>query len=131
MYDKSVLAQDSLQKQLALLEGTKPRVPVEVTVTNCLTEFMNKDCKDIVNLLSYNIPHIKIMATAIEPGSTTVVFLIDKAFMKNRIHSSRKMSSLLIQATKERGYNVESKLKSNPKRFELCGHYSTWIMELG
>ena len=34
------------------------------------------------------------MATAIEQGSTTVVFLIDKAFTENIIHSSRKVSSL-------------------------------------
>ena len=32
--------------QLAVPEGTKPQVPVEVNVTKCLAEFMNKDCKD-------------------------------------------------------------------------------------
>ena len=97
VYDTFVPAQDSLQKQLAVPELTKSQIPVEVTVTKCLTEFMNKDCKDIVNLLlhnSYKIPRIKIMATAIQPGSTTVVFLIDKAFTENIIHSSRKVSSL-------------------------------------
>ena len=98
VYDNFVSAQDSLQKQLAVPpEGTKPQVPVEVTVSKCLAEFMNKDCKDIVNLLlhmSCKIPHSKIMLTAIEPGSTTVVFLIDKSFTENIIHSSCKVSSL-------------------------------------
>ena len=90
-------AQESTQMQLAATEVTKPQVPVEVTVSKCLAEFVNKDCKDIVNLLlhnSYKIPPRKIMTAAIEPGSTTVVFLIDKAFMENLIHSSRKVSSL-------------------------------------
>ena len=94
---KLVLAQGSLQKQLAVPEGTKPQVPVEVTVSKCLAKFMNKDCKVIVNLLlhnSYKIPRSWIMATAIEPGSTTVVFLINKGFTENIIHSSRKVSSL-------------------------------------
>ena len=97
VYDNLVPAQESLQMQLAVPEVTKPQVAVEVTVSKCLAEFMNKDCKDIVNLLlhnSYKIPCIKIMATAIEPGSTTVVFLIDKAFTENIIHSSRKVSPL-------------------------------------
>ena len=97
VYDNLVPAQDCLQMQLAVPEGTKPQIPVQVTVAKFLTEFMNKDCKDIVNLLlhdSYKIPHIKIMATDIEPGSTIVVFLFDKAFMENIIHSSRKVSSL-------------------------------------
>ena len=91
VYDDLVPAQDSLQKQLAVPEGTKPQILVEVTVSKCLAEFMNKDCKDIVNLLlhnSYKIPPSKIMATDIETGSTTVVFMIDRAFTKNIIHSS-------------------------------------------
>ena len=97
VYDNLVPAQDSLQMQLAVPEGTKPQVPVEVTVKKRLDEFMNKDCKDIVNLLlhnSYKIPRIKIMVADIPPGSTTVVFLIDKAFTENIIHSSRKVSPL-------------------------------------
>ena len=97
VYDNLVPAQDCLQKQLAVPEGTKSQVPVEVTVTKCLTEFMNKDCKDIVNVLlhnSYKIPCINVRASAVEPGSTTVVFLIDKAFTENIIHSSRKVSPL-------------------------------------
>ena len=60
--------------QLAASEVTKPQVPVEVTVSKCLTEFMNKDCKDIVNLLlhhSYKIPRIRIRATDVETGSTS------------------------------------------------------------
>ena len=97
VYDNLVPAQDSLQMQLAVPEGTKPQVAVEVTVKKRLDEFMNKDCKDIVNLLlhnSYKIPRIKIMVADIPPGSTTVVFLIDKAFTENIIHSSRKVSPL-------------------------------------
>ena len=97
VYDNSVPAQDSLQMQLAVPEGTKPQVPVEVKVSKCLAKFMNKDCKDIVNLLlhnSYKIPRIKIMATDVKTGCTTVVFLIDKDFTENIIHSSRKVSSL-------------------------------------
>ena len=97
VYDSLVPAQDSLQMQLAAPEGTKPQVPVEVTVSKCLAEFRNKDCKDIVNLLlhiSYKIPLSKIMATDTKSGSTTVVFLIDKDFTENIIHSSRKVSSL-------------------------------------
>ena len=96
VYDNLVPAQDSLQMQLAVPEGTKPQVPVEVTVKKRLDEFMNKDCKDIVNLLlhnSYKIPRINIMVADIQPG-TTVVFLIDKAFTENIIHSSRKVSPL-------------------------------------
>ena len=97
VYDTVVPAQDSLQKQLAVPEMTKSQVPVEVTVKKHLDEFMNKDCKDIVNLLlhdSYNIPHINITATDVQIGSTTVVFLIGKAFTENIIHFSRKVSSL-------------------------------------
>ena len=97
VYDTFVPAQDSLQMQLAVPEVTKSQITVEVTVTKCLAEFMNKDCKDIVKLLlhnSYKIPHIKIMPTAIETGCTIVVFLIDKAYMENIIHFSRKVSSL-------------------------------------
>ena len=97
VYDSFVPAQDSLQKEVAVPEVTKSQIPVELTVTKCLTEFMNKDCKDIVELLlhnSYTIPRMKIMATAIGKGSTIIVFLIDKAFMENIIHFSRKVSSL-------------------------------------
>ena len=97
VYDNLVPAQDSVQMQLAVPEGTKPQVAIEVKVSKCLAEFMNKDCKDIVNLLlhnSYKIPRIKIMATDVKAGCTTVVFLIDKAFTENIIHSSRKVSSL-------------------------------------
>ena len=97
VYDNLVPAQDSLQMQLAVPEGTKPEVPVEVTVKKHLDEFMNQDCKDIVNLLlhnSYKIPRINIMVADIQTGSTTVVFLIDKAFTENIIHSSRKVSPL-------------------------------------
>ena len=95
VYDNLVPAQDSLQKQLAVPEGTKPQVAVEVTVSKCLAEFRNKDCKDIVNLLlhnSYKIP--RSVATDTKSGSTTVVFLIDKAFTENVIYASRKVSSL-------------------------------------
>ena len=97
VYDNLVPALVSLQKQLAVPEGTKAQVVVEVKMAKCLAEFMNKDCKDIVNLLlhnSYKIPLSKIMATDAKSGCTVVVFLIDKAFMENVIHSSRKVSSL-------------------------------------
>ena len=97
VYDNLVPAQDSLQMQLAVPKETSPQVPVEVTVKKCLEEFMDRDCKDIVNLLlhtSYKIPRGNIMATDIVTGSTTVVFLIDKAFTENIIHSSRKVSPL-------------------------------------
>ena len=89
VYENLVPAQDSLQKQLAVPEVTKPQVPVDVKVSKCLAEFMNKDCKDIVNLLlhnSYKIPRIKIMATDVKTGCNTVVFLIDKGFKENIIH---------------------------------------------
>ena len=72
VYDNFIPTQDSLQNQLAVPEGIKPQVPVEVTVKKCLAECMNKDCKDIVYLLlhnSYKIPPSKIIATAIEPGN--------------------------------------------------------------
>ena len=97
VYDDVVPAQDSLQMQPVVPEGTKPQVPVEITVRKRLDEFMNNDCKDIVNLLlhhSYQIPRIESTVAAIEPGSTTVVFLIDKAFTENIVHSSCKVSSL-------------------------------------
>ena len=97
VYDTFVPAQDSLQKQLAVPDGTKPQVPVEVTVKKHLDEFMNKDCKDIVNLLlhdSYKIPRIDIRATDVQIGSTTVVFQIGKAFTGNIIHFSRTANSL-------------------------------------
>ena len=107
VYDKSVPAQVSLEKQLAVPEMTESQVPVEVTVSKCLAEFMTKDCKDIVNLLlhdSCKIPRSKIMATATEPGSTTVVFLIDKSFTENVIHSSRKVSSLTVGLSRAQCY---------------------------
>jgi len=92
VYDNIVPAQDSLQMQLAVPEGTKHQVPVEVTVKKCLDEFMNKDCKDIVNLLLHNshkIPRIKIMATAIEPGNDVMCIVCTFA---RKIGSYRKIA---------------------------------------
>ena len=96
VYDDVVSVQDSLTKDVA--EATEEQISVEVTVTKDLSEFTRKDCKEILHLLllnSWNIPRNKSICTeARSVSSTTVVFLIDKAFIGNMIQGSVVASSL-------------------------------------
>ena len=96
VYDEIVRVQDSLTKDVA--EATKEQIPIEVTVAKDLSEFTRKDCKEMLRLLlliSWNIPHNKSICTeARSVSSTTVVFLIDKAFIGNMIQGSVEASSL-------------------------------------
>ena len=96
VYDDIVRVQDSLTKDVA--EATKEQISVEVTVAKDLSEFTRKDCKEMLHLLllnSWHIPRNKSIYTeARSVSSTTVVFLIDKAFIGNMIQGSVEASSL-------------------------------------
>ena len=96
VYDDIVRVQDSLTKDVA--EATKEQISVEVTVAKDLSEFTRKDCKEMLHLLllnSWNIPRNKSICTEAQSvSSTTVVFLIDKAFIGNMIQGSVEASSL-------------------------------------
>lgn len=96
VYNEVVRVQDSLTKDVA--EATKEQISGEVTVSKDLSEFTRRDCKDMLHLLlhiSWKIPCNKCIATeARSVSSTTVVFLIDKAFMGNIIQGSVETSSL-------------------------------------
>ena len=94
VYKEVFPVQDSLTKDVAAPDVTKTNV--EVTVAKNLSEFTCKDCTEMLKLLlhSCKIPHNEAMVTAIKPGSTTVVFLLDKTFTGNIIHYSVEASAL-------------------------------------
>ena len=94
--DESVV-QGSLTKEMAAPEVKQTQIPVEVTVVTDLSEFTCKVCNEILDLLIHNsckIPPIKAMLTAVKPGSTAVLFQVDKDFTENIIEHSVKASSL-------------------------------------
>ena len=85
VYDEVVCLKDSLKQVEAAPEDPK----VEVTLAKDLAEFKCKDCKDMLHLLlcmAFNIPRSKIRVIEARSGdSTTVVCIIDKAYMQNLI----------------------------------------------
>ena len=94
VYDDVATVRDSLTKVEAAPEVTEAQLPVEVTVAKDVTEFTGKDCKEMLDLLlrkSWKIPRNKIMVNEARSGdSTTVVFIIDKAFIQSIIQYSEE-----------------------------------------
>ena len=96
VFEEEVPVQDLLTRDVedvAVLEGTKARV--EITVDKKLSEFTSKDCKEMLKLLLgfWKCPRVENIVD-VTPGSTTVVFLIDKAFTENIIQYAVTPSSL-------------------------------------
>ena len=94
VYEKGVSVQDLLTKDVSAPDVTKARV--EVTVDTDMSDFTCRDYMELVDLLLYNswqCPHDEDIVD-VQTGSTTVVFLIDKAFMGNIIQYSAAASSL-------------------------------------
>ena len=98
VYDDIVTVQESLTKVAVTPELTKAQMPVEVTVAKDLSEFTRKNCREMLDLLlrhSLKIPRNKIMVTGAWSGnSTTVVFMIDKAFIQTIIQFSVEIRAL-------------------------------------
>ena len=94
VYEKDVSVQDLLTKDVSAPDMTKARV--EVTVATDMSEFTCKDYMELVDLLLYNswqCPRDEDIFD-VQTGSTTLVFLLDKAFMGNIIQYSATASSL-------------------------------------
>ena len=97
VYHDVVTVRDSLAKDVTAPEAPEAQIGVEVTVGKDLSEFTSKDCKEMLHLLlcnSWKIPRNKIMVAEARTGSTTVIFLIDKAYMENIIKYSVESSTL-------------------------------------
>ena len=94
VYERGVPVQDLLTKEASAPDMTKARVAV--TVANDMSQFTCRDYRELVDLLLYNswqCPHDEDIVD-VQTGSTTVVFLIDKAFTGNIIQYSATASSL-------------------------------------
>ena len=88
VYREAVRLNDSLKQDADAPEVVaEPEVQVEVTLAKDLSEFTCKDCKEMLFLLlckAFKIPQSKIKVTEARSGdSTTVVCLINKAFLQN------------------------------------------------
>ena len=88
VYFEAVELNNSLKQDADAPEVVaEPEVKVEVTLAKDLSEFTCKDCKDMLVLLlckAYKIPQNKMTVTEARSGdSTTVVCLINKAFLQN------------------------------------------------
>ena len=98
VYSEAVKLKDSLKLALTTPEETNAQVPVEVTLAKEIAEFTRKDCKEMLDLLlcmAFNIPRNKVtVIQALSGGSTTVVCIIDKAFMQNLIQCPLRASVL-------------------------------------
>ena len=80
--------------EAAVPEGTRTRV--EITVAKKITEYTSNDCKVMLHELlhiCWQCPHDEDIVD-VNSGSTTVVFLIDKAFTENIIQYSLTANSL-------------------------------------
>ena len=94
VYEKNVSVQDLLTKDTSAPDMTTARA--EVTVAMDMSEFTRSDYKELVNMLLYNswqCPRGEDLVD-VQTGSTTLVLLIDKAFMGNIIQFSATVSSL-------------------------------------
>lgn len=98
VHNDAVMEKDSLKEHVAAPEWTGAHCLVEVTVAKDLSEFSCKDCNEMLDLLlrkAWKIPLRKGMVTETRPGfSTTVVFIIDKAFTLSIIRCSTEESVL-------------------------------------
>ena len=94
VYEEDVSVKDLLTKDASAPDMTKARV--EVTVAKNMSEFTCRDCKELADLLlcnSWQCPRDEDIG-GVKPGSTIVVFLIDKAFTGNIIQYSLTANSL-------------------------------------
>ena len=96
VFEEELPVQDLLTKDVedvAVLDETKARV--KITVDKMISEFTSKDCKEMLKqlLIFWKCPHGENIVD-VQTGSTTVVFLIDKAFTENIIQYAVTASSL-------------------------------------
>ena len=94
VFEEERPVQDLPTSDAAVPEGIRARV--EITVAKKITEYTSKDCKVMLHMLlhiCWQCPHDEEIVGAYS-GSTTVVFLIDKAFMGNIIQYSLTARSL-------------------------------------
>ena len=86
-YNKAVKLKNSPENVAAAPDVTEAQGQLEVTVAMDLDEISCMDCEELVFLLlsmACKIPRNKIKVKAFWSGkSTTIVFIIDKAFMQN------------------------------------------------
>ena len=94
VYEEELPVQELPTSDVAVPEGTRTRV--EITVAEKITEYTSKDCKVMLHVLlhiCWQCPHDEDIV-GVKPGSTTVVFLIDKTFTENIIQYSLTANSL-------------------------------------
>ena len=97
VYDEAVKVKDSLKNATASPELTKAHIPVEVTLAKDVSETTLKDCKEMLAQLlckAFKIPRTSITATEARSGSTTIICIVDKAFMMNVVKYSGEASAL-------------------------------------
>ena len=97
-YNRASKLKDFLEEGTTTDEEIKAQVSLEITSARDLDEITRMDCKDMVVLLvyeAYKIPLGKISANGIRSGnSTTITFLINKAFMQNIIQYTAEKNAL-------------------------------------
>ena len=94
VFEEELPVQELPTSDAAVPEGTRARV--EITVAKKITEYTFKDCKEMLQELlhiCWHCPHDEDIVD-VKPSSTTVVFLIDKAFTKIIIQYSATARSL-------------------------------------
>ena len=94
VFQEELPVQELPTSDVAVPEGTRTRV--EITVAEKITEYTSKDCKIMLHMLlhiCWQCPHDEDIVD-VGPGSTIVVFLIDKTFTENIIQYSATARSL-------------------------------------
>ena len=94
VFEEELPVQELPTSDVAVPEGTRTRV--EITVAKKITEYTSKDCIVMLHMLlhiCWQCPHDEDIVD-VEPGSTTVVLLIDKTFTENIIQYSLTANSL-------------------------------------
>ena len=94
VFEEELPVQDLPTSDVAVPEVFRARV--EITVAKKITEYTSKDCKVMLHALlhiCWQCPHDEDIVD-VKSGSTTVVFLIDKAFTENIIQYSLTANSL-------------------------------------
>ena len=94
VFEEELPVQELPTRDAAVPEGTRARV--EITVAKKITEYTSKDCIVMLHMLlhiCWHCPHDEDIVD-VGPGSTIVVFLIDKAFTENIIQYSLTANSL-------------------------------------
>ena len=94
VFEEELPVQELPTSDVAVPEGTRTRV--EITVAKNITEYTSKDCKVMLHVLlhiCWQCPHDEDIVD-VKPGSTIVVFLIEKTFTENIIQYSLTANSL-------------------------------------